>query len=111
MTKSKHCIDCDYHNETRRDFYIDEDQRVWPCCFYSNETNLEENDNKLYKSLQDNPDWNKLSKNDIKSIVANEIYSQDIYIPGWKNNPTKVCILNCGSDYLPAKYNSVREKD
>lgn len=100
MTQSTNCIKCDFHSKTNRDFYIDEDQVVWPCCHYANESKiknrLRELDNKLHVSLIEDPDWNNISKHSIKDIINNKIYAHDIYIPGWESNPTKLCIKTCG---------------
>lgn len=96
MKESTPCISCDFHDKHKRQFYIDENQKVWPCCHYANEHNLKELDNKLYESLQDNPDWNNISKHDMKEIVDNPLYSHDIYIPGWETNPSKLCVKICG---------------
>ena len=96
--KKSTCIDCHFHTKERRDFYIDESQTVWPCCHYANnKDNLEFYDRKLYQSLKDNPDWNKITKNDIENILSNEIYAHDIYYPGWESdNPPKACQQFCG---------------
>lgn len=123
MKNSKHCngIECHFHRKSSRDFYIDEAQVVWPCCHYAEMTKKElaELDPKLDKSMKDNPGWNKISENDIESIISNEIYAHDIYFPGWENNPTGACLKFCGDDRFkkifkqvqPSKYiNGVREK-
>jgi len=104
-SKQSTCIKCIFHTKKKRDFYIDESQTVWPCCHYANlginedgVDQLYKLDRKLWQSLKDNPDWNKISKNDIESILSNEIYAHDIYFPGWETTPTKACAKFCGGE-------------
>ena len=113
-SKQSTCIDCHFHNKKRRDFYIDESQTVWPCCHYANldDNELKFYDEKLYQSLKDNPNWNKISENDIESILSNEIYAHDIYYPGWETNPTKACKRFCGGGELrKVSSNNIRSGD
>jgi len=99
LSESKVCITCKFHDGRGREFFIDEEQRVWPCCYYYTDYMtgaIEDRDPKFHQKLVDDPKWNSLSDHPIKDILATDTYSHDIWVPGWETNPTKACVLECG---------------
>lgn len=98
-------IDCKYHNQESRNFYIDENSRVWPCCFYATSVTrnqLQYQDYVMYRYTQDNPDWNNLSVNSMSDIIDSIMYQDHVYYPGWSKDPSNICIFNCGDERLRA---------
>ena len=92
-------IKCSWHSEENRNFYIDENLKVLPCCYYQvPEKVLKELDPKFFDYSQKNADWNNLTKHTIEEITSTEIYNKHIWYPGWNNDPSGLCVKNCGKN-------------
>lgn len=97
-------VSCQFHSTTTRQFYVDENMEVWPCCFYANNKllgSLEMADPELYASLAKDK-WNDLSKNKMEDIVNHPMYQENIFYKGWATAPSNVCVRQCGN-HKPGK--------
>ena len=95
-------VQCNFHNETVRGFYLDSSMQVFPCCHYASiygERNISDEvpvrDQSYEQSLVDNPEWNNLNEHSLKEITKHDQYQKNIYYPGWIDNPTPVCMHFC----------------
>lgn len=94
-------ISCSWHSNKERKFYIDEDMKVLPCCYYATSKNLKKMDKYFFDYSEKNPDWNDLSKNSLEDIMANDIYQRHLWYPGWNgDNPSDLCIFKCGKNMV-----------
>lgn len=91
-------VNCKWHTTECREFYVDENMRVLPCCYYASGLRTLP-DPVLQEYEKNNPGWNDLSQHKMDDIVASEIYQNHLWLPGWKNNPSELCIKNCGWKY------------
>ena len=100
---NKNNIKCFYHTKKERNFYITEDLKVLPCCFYASHRlnmdvmgNLKDFDSKFHMETENDPDWNDISKHTLEEIENHTIYKHHLFEEGWNSdNPSKVCITNC----------------
>ena len=107
---SKCNIFCGQHNETRRDWEVTADGRVWPCCYYANAWDMRRtsdngefeltatliNDNKFFQLLQTDPDFNNLAMHSFDKIISHPIYTSYIYFEGWNSEePPTTCVKEC----------------
>ena len=100
-----HEIECDWHSNKERKFYVDENFRVLPCCFYvMNDQEMLEFDPKFKKYTEENPDWNNLKYKTIDEIINSEIYQDHLWYPGWENNPSLRCLKTCGRKRITPKF-------
>lgn len=101
-------IDCMSHSRKKRGWEVTPEGKVWPCCFWSNawdrrhdersslDHKLLMSDPKFIKLMEDDPDWNSLTKHSFDDIVAHEYYNEDIYFPGWESDtPHELCVKEC----------------
>jgi hypothetical protein len=88
-------IKCQWHNNNKRYFYITEDSRVLPCCYYADKKD-QEDDKIFFEYSKENPDWNDLSIHSMKDIMNNKMYQEHLWYPGWEAGPSPVCVRNCG---------------
>ena len=92
-------IKCAYHSLKNRQWYISEEMRVYPCCFYVEQDILgliELTDPKFVKLCKSDPDWNNLEKHPMEEIINHPMYQHDIWYPGWESDPSRICIKQCG---------------
>jgi hypothetical protein len=101
---SWHVDESDANNiPERRDWEINTDGKVWPCCkfiskIYSHNGLENLGDEKLKTLIENDPDWNNIYKHDIKDIINHWAYSEYIHPRGWNsNNPPDVCARLCGN--------------
>jgi hypothetical protein len=93
-------IQCEWHNEKKRLFYIDENLKVLPCCYYVLLSDRLQ-DPVFRKHSLETPDWNDLSKYTLEEIAQHKIYQKHIWYPGWKGeNASPVCLKNCGNKMI-----------
>jgi hypothetical protein len=97
-------VSCQFHSTTKRQFYVDENMQVWPCCFYAASKilgRLELEDPALAASLAEDQ-WNDLSKNKMEDIVNHPMYQENIFYKGWATEPSNLCMRQCGN-HKPSK--------
>ena len=116
MTKCNiKCKAIDHHRDIRR-WEVTPDNKVWPCCFFSNAWAKREvyndkgrikeydsiafvEDEKLMNLMNNDPNWNNLEHHSLDEIIEHEIFQTYIYKEGWNSNsPPKVCVNNCCED-------------
>lgn len=102
MTSNKNGIDCIYHSNEKRSFYVDEDLNVLPCCFYAHAQlsppiGEHEKDHAFDEECKINPGWNNLGLHTFEQIKENKIYKHHIFHKGWNSdNPSGICYFMCG---------------
>lgn len=99
MAKQKNVIKCAYHSPDYRQWYVSEEMKVYPCCFYVEQTLLNKihiSDPKFAKLCKDDPDWNSLEKHSMEEIINHPMYQHDIWYPGWESDPSSICVKHCG---------------
>ena len=93
--KDRNEVVCEWHSSERRDFYVDEDMKVLPCCFYVG--GMKRTPDPVFeKFTENNPDWNDLSKHTMEEIANTEMYQKHFWL---FENPSEICIRNCGWKY------------
>lgn len=98
LKKNRNKIDCEWHDNERREFYVDENMKVLPCCYYAAGFKFTP-DPVFLEYSEKNPGWNDLSLNTMDDIIDSEIYQKHLWWEGWENNPSELCIRNCGWKY------------
>lgn len=93
-------IRCDFHGKEKRNFYIDENLNVLPCCFYvMSEKKLFERDRRFGEYSEKNPGWNNIKHNKFQDILQSEIYQEYLWFPGWESeDASPICLLKCGKN-------------
>jgi hypothetical protein len=87
----------------RRDWEINTDGKVWPCCKFISQiysyNGLEKlGDDRLKTLIETDPDWNNLYERDISDIVNHWAYSEYIHPRGWNSEtPPEPCARLCGN--------------
>lgn len=90
-------IQCEWHSEKKRLFYVDENLDVLPCCFYATKS-AQLRDLVFKKHSIETPDWNNLAEHTLEEIMNHEIYQTHLWHPGWEGtDPSPVCLRSCGS--------------
>jgi hypothetical protein len=117
---SKHNIKCQVLYDTRREWEVTPEGRLWPCCYFANAydkktmTHADETLNQedadrvndesatlfddpvMSKLLKDDPDFNNLEKHTLDEIIKHDVHQKYIHHEGWKSdNPPLCCIANC----------------
>jgi hypothetical protein len=100
-------VDCSNvrHNDdgsVTREWTIDVEGRVWPCCLYANiwgDTRTDPIDQ--LRKVQDttfvnlfklDPNWNNLKHYTLEEITANEVFWTKTWFPGWESGDmTNIC--------------------
>jgi len=101
-------IDCMSYNEfddaIERDWEINIDGKVWPCCHYLVESYAHPTDNTLMsdkaltKAFEQDPNWNNLNYYDLYDIVNHDYYQNHCCEKAWNSdNPPPLCIKMCHS--------------
>lgn len=91
-------IYCEWHSSDRREFYVDENMKVLPCCYYA--VGLKNIPDPVFLDYEkQNPGWNDLSLYTMDEIINSEIYQNHIWTTGWEKSPSELCIANCGWKY------------
>ena len=107
MTKCN--IDCmAYNKETNiRDWEVNAEGRIWPCCYFANawdkkmnkgskESARLFNDTEFKKHINEDYNFNKLSHHDLDTIVDHPYFNQTVWFPGWEgDNPHAICSEQC----------------
>ena len=93
-------------NKDTREWEVDNQGRVWPCCYYANSV-LGTPDMKEFSKKEDprfwemwaaEPDFNDLKKYSLEEIIEHPIYDEFIAPRGWEsNNPPELCVLECSA--------------
>lgn len=87
-----------------REWEVDNQGRVWPCCYYANsvlgsEEELRNNrskDLRFTKMLEEEPDFNDLKKYTLEEIIEHPIYDEFIAPRGWNSDdPPGLCVIEC----------------
>lgn len=93
-------IHCEWHSKDKRSFYIDENLKVLPCCYYVLLSDRFQ-DPIFKKHSLETPDWNNLSEHTLEEITQHEIYQKHIWYSGWESeNVSPVCLKNCGNKMI-----------
>lgn len=98
-----------------REWEINIDGKVWPCCHYVVESYQKPDNNTLLKdkeylkAIDQDVNWNDLNFHSLSDIVNHEYYTKACSPCGWSSeNAPPLCIKLC-SNYITEGYDSGKE--
>ena len=106
LVDNKNNIKCPYHDKESRNYYITENLKVLPCCYYATTIlapsvagKIQELDPVFYETSKMHPDWNDISKYTIKEIESHTIYKHHLFEEGWNSDsPSGICMKHCRTE-------------
>lgn len=107
MTKNNCEISCGRYQPRSRRWRIDQDGRIWPCCYFyiawqeqkNNSNNIESSyllfqDKEFNDLLEKDYNWNSLEHHTYEEIITSYYYTDRLNPTNLQNHP--VCIQACG---------------
>lgn len=108
-SKNKNNIICRFHSDNDRAFYITENLKVLPCCYYASldlagkfleknegDFTLDNLDPIFAEQSKLDPNWNDIASKSLEEIMENKIYKHHLFHDGWNSdNPSKICVYHC----------------